>query len=232
MVEEKSEGFENESEIENEGKSEDEAISTLKEQLANAQKEMKGLQDVKTKLEQDKEELNRQLLSPEYIEKLMAEKETAVKKEEEVNLDEMTPSQLVQYVSRKRGKELDEVVGKLSKEIEDTNARIGVALARIDVQLTANKHTDFWDKKDNIYKVAVANPSWSAERCYKEVVRNERDVADEKLTAKKLKEKEEHKALTEKGGLPSSILKGKKLTEEEAANLAYDLVVGRGKGEE
>jgi len=104
--------------------------------------------------------------------------------------------------------------------------------AQFDVALTSMRHDgrdgkpSFAEHQKEILDVAKQNPSWNAEKCYQQFVLESKDRLDREMEEKRKKAEEEEKAVTERSGVPSSILKGKQLSKDEAADLAYKKAFG------
>lgn len=208
------------------------------QQLASLQKEMEGMKgELETAkgatkdLEQKLEDADKELLSESYLS--YKEKQNkgnggdeGKKGEEEVNLDEASNREVVGHIEKKYKGAIDGAFKEMSGRLEKTEERIGLAFAQIDVTLTAMKHPDFSEHSDVIFKIAKDNPSWGAEKCYKQFKLESKQTADEKEAAAKEKAEEEHKALTEKTGAAGGAVQEKDLSKEEAAEAAYRKAFG------
>ena len=195
---------------------------------------MKSLQEAKAQLEGKLSEYEQELLSDDYLEWKNRGRGVEEGEEAEVegfNFDEATPKEIVSYLEKKYKGDLEKVVGELSGKIGEMEEKIGLALAQIDIELTSQKYPDFWDYRDRIIKIAEENPTWNAERCYKQAKMEVLLEQEQKRKEMAKKAEQERKLLSEKGGVPPIVTAEKEISEEEAAKIAYKMVFGN-KGEE
>lgn len=221
------------------------AVGDVKQQLADAQarleaseNENKSLKDAKVDLEQKLGDADKELLSDDYLnfkdkgkveEKAGAGDGTAGV---ESDLERASNTEIVNYIGGKYKGDIDKVVKGISGRIDKTEQRIGLALAQIDVSMTALKHDgrdgkpSFTENQKAIFEVAKSNPSWGAEKCYKQfLLQNKADI-DAKSEADKKKKDEELRVVTEKTGVPSSVIQDKDVSRDEAAELGYKAAFG------
>ncbi len=212
-----------------------EKLGELESQLKELQGTVKSLQEAKSALESKLGEYESELLSEDYLnwkEGKTGGKADVEDEEGEVDLETASAKEIVRYLERKYRGDLEGAIESISGKIGEVEERVGLALARVDIELTALKHQDFWSYKDRIKKIAEENPTWSAEKCYKQAKLEMKMEEEEKLRKEEEKAEKERRALAEKGGVPPSIIQGKQLSKDEAAKLAYRAAFGNAKIEE
>jgi len=228
------------------------------QQLADAQKalgaaetETKSLKEAKGDLERKLDDADKELLSDDYLNfkdgkgKAGAgsggkgsESSAGAGDDENFDINNATNAELAAFIGKQGKGDLDSAVKELSSRLEKSDERVGLALAQVDISLTAMKHPDggglgFSENFDSIKKVAKANPNWGAEKCYQQFKMEKTHVDKEKANADEKKAEEDRKSITEKGeGVAGGATQGKTLTKEEAANLAYQKAFGNKKTEE
>jgi len=220
-------------------------LSTALQRLGAMETELKGLKGAKDDLERKLDDADKELLGEDYLNF----KETKAKgsgngggqgdrgrgeaENAEIDLDRASNREIVEYIQKKYSADLGKAVKDLGGQLEKTTRGVGMALAQVDISLTAMRHDgrdgkpSFTDNFNVVKEIAKANPSWDAEKCYQQFIL-EKDKSDrEKAEGAEKKAEEERKALTEKGeGVPASVTQGKQLTKEEAATLAYRKAFG------
>jgi chromosome segregation ATPase len=206
-------------------------LTKVTEELSKLKGEVDSLKVTKEDLERKLDEADKELLSDEYLDfksgKRGAPAKGTLTSEEEVDLDRASNSEIVAHATTKAKSDLDKAIKDVTSRIESTEERMGKAFAQIDVALTAIRHSDFDSNKDEIYKVAKDNPTWGAEKCYNQWKLQSKAAADEKKAVEVKKAEEERKALAERGeGVPSSATKGKQLSKDDAASVAFDKAFG------
>ena len=235
------------------GKGAGEEAAQLKADLANLSAERENLKAAKADLERKLDSADKELLSQDYLEfqdwkkgggKGKGEEEDALKG---VNLDEMTPSQIAKHILGKVDGDQKKAVKELAGLIEGMDRKVGMAYAQIDLTLAGIKHPELGtilEKSEvsrsaeekslmnSIEKIATENPTWGAEKVYKQHLRNVKEESDEKRTKEEEKAEEERRALSEKGTLPKGVTQEKQLTKEEAAAIAYKASFGNKRSED
>jgi len=221
-----------------------ESLETLKSQLEGMKGEFEQLKGAKADLEKKLDDADKELLSPEYLEFLEGKRGKGAPSKEvekEVNFDEMTPAQIAQHFERKYKGDLKTAAEEVGKRMDIIEDGIGKLAAQFDLTLTSMKHPELGtafetsisersaEQKaliDGMYKLAQENPAWSAEKCYRAAKLEMKASADEKSEKEKERAEKERKALTEKGGVPPSVLQGKEVGKEEAAQSAWKAAFG------
>lgn len=211
--------------------------------LATAATDKKSLEDAKVDLERKLDDADRELLSEDYL----TYKEGKGKSKDKGNggdggegaadanfdINNASPAELAAYIKKGSKGDLDAVVKELSGRLEKSDERVGLALAQVDISLTAIRHPDnaeklgFNENFDAIKVIAKANPEWGAEKCYQQfkLEKTGADKATEEAARKKAED--DLKSSSEKGeGVPGSTTQGKELTKEEAADVAYRKAFG------
>ena len=205
-------------------------LSDLTKSAETLKSEMENLKGAKEDLERKLDDADRELLGEDYLTfKEKAAKGTAGEegKDGELDLERASNAEIVAHLEAKHKGNLDKALKDIGGKISETDKRMSLAFAQIDVTLTAMRHPDFEEHKDAIYKVAKENPSWGAEKCYGQWKMESEKTTSEAKKAEDKKAEEERKTLTEKGGgVPSSTTQEKELTKEEAADLAYRKAFG------
>ncbi len=202
-------------------------------QLEELKSQLTSLKQENEKLLSEVEKRDAELLSPDYLEFLENKTKGKSKSDEDetgkVDFEEMSKKELLEYIEKKHSNTLDSLKGDLEGKLNKLMDSVGLALARVDIELAKMKHSDFdWEaNKERFYAKAKENPKWSAERVIKEVKRDLRDEAEAREKAEREKAERERKALTEKASqLVSDTTQRKPLSKEEAAELAYRQVFG------
>jgi len=207
-----------------------EDATQLKASLETLQGQVKELGGAREALERKLEDADRELLSEEYLQFLESKKgkgrETAPASDEGVDFETMSPKQIIEYVRKEYSIKSGSVSEEIDKKLGSLEDRIGLALAQVDIQLTASKHPDFWEHKDRITKIARENPTISAEKAYRQAKRDAKDELEDKLAVDGAKAERERKALTEKGGASGSSLGQKTFSKDEAADIAWKTAFG------
>lgn len=206
----------------------------LEKALKDIKAELDGLKGEKAKLIADVERRDADLMSPQYLAYL--EKgargdriEGDAKGKGEVDYEDLSKAQLVELLTSQRDGKLKDIDEAISKKLIGLEDKVGLAFAQLDIRLARKDNPDFeWDEHKNLfYDKAKENPKWNASRVIKDVRRDLRDVAETKATEDKVKEEEEHKALTEKsGGVVTDVTQGKVLSEGEAAEVGFKEAFG------
>lgn len=179
------------------------------------------------------EEAQNSMADPEYLRYLMEQGGGGTKDdEEESDYDELTQSQLAERMqqtfeeSMKSGlKEATAGVDKLSKEV-------GRALAHLDIELAKVKDPEFkagFTKKDykaRFFELSKQNPSWTTDDLRKQLKMESAFEALEAGKKKEAAEAEELKVMSESSDTASALLEEKKLSPEQAADLAFRQAFG------
>lgn len=214
-----------------------------------AEAETKSLKDAKVDLERKLDDADKELLSDDYLNfKEGKGKAGAGDKgddkgggnagDENFDINNASNAELATFIGKKGKGDLDAAVKELSSRMQKADDRVGLALAQVDISLTAMRHPDgdgngWTENFDAIKVVAKANPNWSAEKCYKQFKLEKSNATKVAAEAAEKKAEEDRKVLTEKGdGVPGSATQTKDLTKDEAADLAYRKAFGTGKSEE
>lgn len=154
-------------------------------------------------------------------------------REEEVDFDSMSNTQLVQFLSQR----LDEALGARLSSVETTVETLKV-LREIDK--AEAKHEDFWDYKDEIKSISIRNPTLSIEEAYQlaksgKPPKEKGKEGEEKVvttrTEKLLKLPPRVSGEKPTGVAPSATKTGQTKGIKSAAEKAWDDVVGKGKVE-
>lgn len=208
-------------------------LAKLNETLGTIKSELATAEGAKKDLEQKLEDADKELLSDDYLSYKEKQGKGGKKEGEEggegkgeLNLDEASNRDIVKHIEGKYKGAVDSAVTEMAGRLDKTNERIGLAFAQIDVTLTAMRHSDFNEHSEDIFKIAKDNPSWGAEKCYKQFKLEAKQTTDEKAIADKKKADEEHKALTEKTGAPAGATQEKDLSAADAAEAGYKAAFG------
>jgi hypothetical protein len=210
-------------------------LSTLKTELESAKRELESSKTEKSSLEQKLEEADKELLSDDYLEwkdTRGKSKTTSPSSDLDVDLDRASNREIAGFIEKKYKGDLDAAVKDIRKELDASKQQMGIIAAQFDVALTSIRH-DGQDGKPSwagnekaIFEIAKANPRWDAEKCYQQFVLESKAKSDRDEEEKKKKAEEEEKAATERTGVPPSTTKGKQLSKEEAADLAFRKAFG------
>jgi hypothetical protein len=229
----------------------------VQQQLADAQKalgaaqaETKSLKDAKGDLERKLDDADKELLGEDYLnfkegkgkgkgagDEGKGGEGSADDKNFDIN--NATNAELATFIGKQGKGDLDVAVKELSSRMTKADERVGLALAQVDISLTAMRHPDggkepgFSENFNTIKGIAKANPTWPAEKCYQQFKMEKAHTDKEKSDADEKKAEEERRGATEKGeGMAGSATAGKQLTKEEAASLAYKQAFGNRQTEE
>lgn len=222
-----------------------EELQTLKTQIEEMQGEVNNLTAAKADLEKMRDEADKQLLSPEYLEFLEGRKDGTKKSDskdgKDVNFEEMTSAQIAKHFADAYKGDLDKAITSITKRMDSVDTGLGRAFAQIDLTLTSIKHADLGaalelpigkrtaEQKalvDTIHKVATDNPSWSSAKCYKQAKMEMKMSAEEKEQVEKENAEKENKLLSEKPGASAAVLKGKEMDKETASSVAWKHAFG------
>ena len=212
-------------------------LATLQSQLNETTSKLKGLEDAKVDLEQRLEEADKELLSDDFLsfkEGKSKGKSPADSKdgELEIDLDRASNRELVQFVEKKYKGDVDAAVKDIRKELDLSKRQIGMIAAQFDVALASIRHNgsdgkpSFESAKKQIFEIAKANPTWDAEKCYRQYLLENKAVLEKDAEEKRRKAEEEEKAATERAGVPGSSVTEKQLSKDEAAEIAYRKAFG------
>jgi hypothetical protein len=195
--------------------------------LLDSMAELEALRATKPKKEEEGED---------DLDKLAKEgkrgREGEVEKEEPINLDDLTNSQLAQVILKEIDKRNEERLNPLEVTVETLRVLREIDKAERD-------HNDFWQFEGKVKSISIANPSLSIEDCYL--------LAKSKTPAKKEVKEGEHEEVPttrterllklpprvhgERPGMAVSstehVEKGKTL--RSAAEKAWDDTIGKGK---
>ncbi len=216
-----------------------ENLETLKSQLNAMKGEMEQLKAAKADLEKKLDDADKELVSPDYLEFIEGRRGAgapAPAAEKEVSFDEMTPAQIAQYFESKYKGDLEKAGKAVTDRMDAIEDGIGRLAAQIDLTLTSMKYKDLGEALetpikerteeqkalvDKIYNIAIENPTWPTEKCYKVAKMEIKEEAEAREAAKREKAEKERKTLTEKPGAVEALLQGKQLSKEEAAEKAW-----------
>lgn len=220
-----------------------EELATLKSQVEEMKGEIGKKEEANKELDKKLQSADAALMSPEYLAYLEGQRkggeegedkgEEAAGGEQDVDFDTMTNAQMAAHLTQQNASALKELRVEVEKGRTSLEEAMAQAVALNDLEMTRIRHPDLVDKmKDEsyfkeFYTVAQSNPAWHAEQVYGQV-EMVRKVADEQRQAADLKKAEEadKAAMGEKGGVPSSTVAPKDLSDEEAATLAYRKAYG------
>lgn len=213
--------------------------------LGSMETELGTLKDAKGGLERQLDEAQKELLSENYLDY----KDKAAKggdkggggdgKTVDVEgiTEDSTPAEVAAFIGKKTAGDLEKAGNDIDKKIGALGEKIGLALAQVDVNITAMKHDgsdgkpDWESNKDAIFAIAKENPKWSAGKCYSQFVLESEKAAKDTAEAEKKKAEEDNKAAAEKGeaGVARSGTQEKELSKEDAAEIAYNKSFGNAK---
>lgn len=206
-------------------------LGTLKESATGLTTELGNLKTAKESLERKLDDADKELLSDSYLDFKSGKGKSSPKDDDDdgkgFDFDTASSKEIVTHLGGKTKGQIESALKGITSRIETTEANMGKALAQIDVTLSSLRHSDFDTNQDAIYAIAKANPSWPAEKCYGQWKLESKAADDKKAADIEAKAKEDAKVLTEKGeGDVASLVTGKELSPEAAAELAYDKSFG------
>jgi len=158
--------------------------------------------------------------------------------EGKVDLNNLNPTQLAEHLSKSFGVALGKIKADSDRQTADMQAVLVQQLSRVNLELTKLEYPDLKGKLgpkerksdeqskyyDHYFGVAKANPAWDGAKVYKQVEMELARDAHAVKTAEAEKAEKEKKALTEHAvdGVSPSAVTGKKLSSDEAADLAFE----------
>lgn len=219
------------------------AASEVQQQLTDLQGKMTAmeaetetLKGAKADLEQRLDEADKELLGDEYLDfkekRGKAPAGTGAGDGEGIDLDHASNREIVALIEGKYKGDITAAMKDIKSQLDLSKQQIGMMAAQFDVALTSLRHDgkaeepSFTANQKEIFEIAKANPKWGAEQCYQQFCLQSKATADKKVVADKKKADEEEKAATERAGVPGSVVQGKQLTKEEAADIAYRKAFG------
>lgn len=215
-------------------------LTDLQTKYATAEQEGVTLKEAKEDLERKLEEADKELLSDDYLSFKEGKTKPAAggggssstEAAGELDLDRASNREIVEFMEKKHDGNLKAATKELAELVKKSNEATQLAFAQVDVQMTAMRHNGqdgkpgFTDNQKAILEIAKKNPSWDAEKCYKQFLLEDKDTKDVEKEKKEKEEAEEDKSLSEKGGAPASVTQDKDLTKDEAADKAYRAAFG------
>lgn len=152
------------------------------------------------------------------------------------DLDGLTPKQLNTFLMKNVGKLLDEKLGAMKTNMDGVVSKMTAKELQAEYNTLSGKYKDFKDWGEEMQTLAKAHPTLGLKDLYK-LAREENEEKVKELTAKyvdKDGKKEPDESLTLFGGYrPSSKTSAgddkeeKKMTVEQAADVAWDEMVGK-----
>jgi len=213
----------------------DQQLTQLQSKLTALESENKTLKDAKSDLEQRLDEADKELLSDAYLdykEKVSKVKSSAHEEGLDIDLDRASNREIAAFIEKKYKGDMDAAIRDIKGQLDLTKQQMSIIAAQFDIALAEIRYDgrdgkpSFAKNRDAIFKIAKANPRWSAEECYRQfVLENDANVR-EKSERDRRKAEEEEKAATERAGVPGSSVHEKELTAEEAATIAYRKAFG------
>jgi len=214
-------------------------LSKLQEELGALKQEKKQLADEKVSLASRLDEADKELLSDTYLtfkEKVSGGSGSGSGSGSgDIDLDRASNKEVVDFVRKEFGGNISAAVKSLKGELELTKQQTSILAAQFDVSIASLKHDgrdgkpSFEENFKDIMVVAKENPTWNAEKCYKQFVIQSKAKAEEKAAIDAKKAEDEERAFSEKAGSPDSVVVGKQPTADEAAKLAYRQAFGNKK---
>ena len=215
-------------------------LAAAKAELAGLKAQLEQTAKAKGEMEAKLRDADSELLGDEYLDYLEQKgKNKGGKKpassttsEEEVDWETMSKAQIVKHLTEKHSGDLKKAQEDLVSQVGKLSDKVAVAFARVDIELARHKFPDFdFDKnKERFYQLSKENEKWGAQRVVKEILREDKEKSDVEAKEKEEAAEKERKALTERGGLPIGSGQEKRLTKEQAAELAYRKAFGNDKG--
>ena len=227
-----------------------EDVQQLQSQLAGMKGEVEKLKAANTEYQSKlsvadklREDADRALTSAEYLEFMESKKEKGTHKAEEgdPNFDEMTPKQIVSYLEKRYKGDTVAATKAMEERINSLGQGMTQLAAQTDITICAIKHSDLGEALEaplstrteeqtqlvkGMTKVAEENPTWGAEKCYRQAKLEIKANSEELDSRNKAKEEKERKALSEKGGISPASLTGKSIGKEEAAQIGWKAAFG------
>lgn len=214
--------------------SEEEKVTLLaaKDKVGQLETQQKESAAALEKLERENKEWGDLFQDEDKLKAVISQKEkktapvSEIVKDEEGELDDLTPKQIIKLLRTERQKEIDEVKKDYAGRISALDRKAGIGFARADLRITSGQNKDFWDYEKRIFEISKESPEWTSEQCYKKAKGEKEESLRVKATEEKEQKEKEKKAFSEKGELPESVLANKDLSDQEAAEKAYEMTVG------
>ncbi len=207
-------------------------LETVNKTLEGVKGEFDTLKTAKVDLERKLDDADKELLSENYLDFKAGKGKPKTGagdggNGDDFDFDRASGREIAQHLGAKSKNELATALKGVNDRIGKSEEQIGKALAHLDVTLTALRHKDFDTNKDAIFKVAKSNPTWGAERCYKQWQMEHKASSDKEVADAKAKAEADAKLISEKGeGVPLSTAQDKQLSAEDAASAGYDKAFG------
>ena len=214
-----------------------EIVQKLNEQLTALKERDSKTSEAMEDLQQKLEEAQRGLTSEDFLEYLEGKGKDSVQVGGEkpddplagIDVEYLSNKDLAAVLVKANRQSLEAMEVTFNKQIEGLSKAGQRLAAQLDLELACVKYPDLnTGLKDKDYvagfrRVVEANPQWNAEKVYRQLQMETRMKEQEKADQESEQAKREREATTEKGGVPSSMVAGREMTEEEAVNKAAEL---------
>lgn len=212
-------------------------MEELAKKLEEMGKKIEEQAAAKAVLERKIEAQESQLLSDGYMEYLEKKQKgtSGVETQEESDPDTWTGKQLVTKLRSEHQETLKKATQAFEQKLEQmekTLQRTSAYLDLVDAKVEKPRLKDLLKKDDmkaKLTKIAQDNPSWGAQRIFDHFETEEKLSIQAEQTKKEKEKKEslesELSAVGEKGGLPTSVTTGKKMSSKDAAEKAFELAM-------
>lgn len=189
------------------------------------------------------DEVNKQLLSPDYLEYLASKRrgeddddrpKRRGKSEEDEDaalapakdIEDMSQKELAEFIIKHLRKDFSKVGEVFDGELDKLHTAVADVKTAMEIDRVAGKYPDFWEYKQDILVLSKKNPHLTPLEAYKQVKYDKLEKADVEHRA--ADEKAKRRVNTEKpGGVASASARGSKpIGFESAFNEAYKVATG------
>jgi len=217
-------------------------LEQLNAQLKAMKDQLSGVTKAKEEAEAKLRRQDETLLSDDYLEWLEQRSKSGKREESEgqedeqqLDLDTLTGSQLAGHLSKKQAAELAKVKEEYEKSVISIRENMSKAIAYFDLELTKLRNPKLGEwlseegKQKRFIEIANENPSWNSSRVFKQMEAEELVREKEEEASRQEKKQEDDKIISEFESITPTTVAPKKLTKEQAAQLAYQRVFGNQK---
>jgi len=213
-------------------------LSNLSAKLSELTERVTALTEENTKLAQANDQLRKALTDPDLpsARAQIMERDRS-QQDEDIDFDSLSGKQLASILEKRTQGVAGGLEQKLSAQIKKLNEGLDALSAQMSIRLATVKYPELEDRlKDpkfvgRLRGLAAEYPGKDVEWLYRTSKLIDRMEAEEKERRTAGTREEQARIVSEKGGIPTALLNRKNLSEEEAAEYAYNATL-KGKSEE
>jgi len=213
-------------------------LSDLSTKLSELTERMTALTEENTKLAQANDQLRKALTDPDLpgARAQIMERDRS-QQDEDIDFDSLSGKQLVSILEKRTQGVAGGLEQKLSAQIKKLNEGLDALSAQMSIRLATVKHPELEERlKDSKFVgrlrgLAAEYPGKDVEWLYRTSKLIDRMEEEERGKKAASTREEQARIVSEKGGIPTALLNRKNLSEEEAAEYAFNVTL-KGKSEE